>query len=67
MMASNFMMVMVAKVEMVGEYAYLWDKLLQPVPLVLDSLCEAVDWDPFVQQMGRISLLALLNYRQLSS
>ena len=64
---TNFMTVMVSKVEMVCEYVYLWDKLLQPVPVVLDSLCEAVDWDPFVEQMARSNLLALLNYRRLSS
>ena len=40
MMASSFSTVMAAKLGTVGEYVYLWNKLLHPE--VFDSFCEAV-------------------------
>ena len=39
-MASGFSKVMAAKLGTVGEYVYLWNKLLYPV--VLDRFCEPV-------------------------
>ena len=39
-MVSSFSTVMAAKLGTVGEYVYLWNKLLYPV--VLDSFCEPV-------------------------
>ena len=44
---------MTTKLGAVGEYVYLWDKLLYPV--VLDSLHEAVGWGPLVVLMVRSS------------
>ena len=44
---------MAAKLGTDGEYVYLWDKLLQPV--VLDSWCEPVGWDPLVMLTVRSS------------
>ena len=41
---------MAAKLGTVGEYVYLWDKLLL---VVLDSLCEPVGWGPLVVLMVR--------------
>ena len=49
---------MAAKMGTVGEYVYLWDKLLYSV--VLDSLCEAVGWGP-VLGVAVLSVLALLS------
>ena len=46
---------MAAKMGTVGEYVYLWDKLLYSV--VLDSLCETVGWGPVVELTVRSSCL----------
>ena len=68
-MAASFSTVMAAKLGTVGEYVYLWNKLLYPV--VLDSFCGAVVEGPLVVlRLGVIvlSVLALLNqYSELDS
>ena len=47
MMTSSFRAVIAAKLETLGEYIYLWDKLDKLLyPVVLNSLCEPVCRDP---------------------
>ena len=55
-MASSFSTVMAAKLGTVGEYVYLWNKLLYPV--VLDSFCEPVGEGPLVVLRLRVILLS---------
>ena len=51
-MASSFSEVMAAKLGTVGEYVFLWNKLL--LLEALDSFCEAVGWQGAVTPVHSI-------------
>ena len=61
-MASSFKTVMAAKLGIVDEFIYLWDRLLYLV--MLDSLCKAVGWGPLVELTVRSIGVAVLSVLQ---